>query len=441
MFEQLTTRRLFLQKGMTLLAVTSTVPTFLDQTVMAVANPEDVRRTQQPTGTDGKILVVVQFSGGNDGLSTVIPYADDHYYRVRQQIGHEPGTVHKLNDYIGLHPNFGPVADMIQKGKASVVQGVGYPNPNRSHFRSMDIWQSARPDQQIETTGWLGRYFDNTCVGCDPQVGISIGQQLPLAMQGERVMPLAFERPEAFRYNGADKEHYQKLNSSASPAGPAQQAKAVIPQQPRARLPQTPMAEITPASQLDFLHRTAMDAQLSSEKILRIMQDYRTTSQYPGGEFGQGLRTVASMIRGGLPTRVYYVSLGGFDTHANQRGRHDQLMKQFAQGVEAFWKDMEEQRNDQRVLMMTFSEFGRRVAQNASGGTDHGTAAPMFLFGSSVASTVVGKHPSLTDLDQGDLKYTTDFRSVYATIIQNWLDAPSKPVLGAQFSTLPVVRA
>ena len=426
MLDHLTTRRLFLQKGMTLLAVSSTVPTFLDQTVLAVANPEDVSRTQQPNGKDGKILVVVQLSGGNDGLSTVIPYADDTYHRLRPIIGHEASTVHKLNDYIGLHPNLGPVAEMIQKGTAAVVQGVGYPNPNRSHFRSMDIWQSGRPDRESESTGWIGRYFDNSCPGCDPQVGIAIGQQLPLAMQGDKIMPLAFERPEAFRYNGPDKQRYQQLNklTDADAASSSHDSH-----------------KLTPAGELDFLHRTAMDAQLSSDKILSIMRNYSSTAQYPGGEFGQGLRTIAAMIHGGLPTRVYYVSLTGFDTHAGERARHDNLMKQLAQGLQAFWKDMEQQRNDQRVLMMTFSEFGRRVAQNASGGTDHGTAAPMFLFGSSVKAGVIGKHPSLTNLDQGDLRYTTDFRSVYASIIQNWLDAPSKAILGGQFNTLPIVKA
>jgi uncharacterized protein (DUF1501 family) len=422
MQSNMTTRRLFLQNGMTLVAASATVPTFLDQTVLAVANPDDVHATQQPSGKDGKILVVVQMSGGNDGLSTVIPYADDTYHRLRPVIGHDASTVHKLNDYVGLHPALGPVADMVQAGKAAVIQGVGYPNPNRSHFRSMDIWQSASKEDQIVSTGWLGRFFDNACPGCDPKVGISIGQQLPLAMQGEKVMPLAFERPEAFRYNGPDHERYERLNKPQK-TGASDSHKA------------------SPAGELDFLHRTAMDAQLSSEKILGIVRGYQSASQYPPGEFGQGLRTIAAMIRGGLPTRVYYVSLTGFDTHAGQRARHDNLMKQFAQGVDAFWKDMEHQGNDQRVLMMTFSEFGRRVAQNASAGTDHGTAAPMFVFGSGVKAGVVGKHPSLSDLDQGDLRFTTDFRSVYATVLQSWLDAPVKPILGGDFKTLPLVRA
>jgi uncharacterized protein (DUF1501 family) len=183
-----------------------------------------------------------------------------------------------------------------------------------------------------------------------------------------------------------------------------------------------------------------MDAQVSSDDIIRMTRTHQPSTGYPTNEFGNGLRTVAAMIKGGLPTRVYYVSLGGFDTHAGERGRHDNLMTQFAQGLGAFWKDLKEQTNDDRVLVMTFSEFGRRVAQNASGGTDHGTAAPMFMIGKHVKEGIVGKHPSLTDLDQGDLKYNLDFRSVYATVLQNWMDTPSKPILGQQFQTLNVLK-
>ncbi|HEY0009334.1 MAG TPA: DUF1501 domain-containing protein, partial [Tepidisphaeraceae bacterium] len=165
-------------------------------------------------------------------------------------------------------------------------------------------------------------------------------------------------------------------------------------------------------------------------------------ADYPRNEFGQGLRTIAAMIRGSLPTRVYYVSLGGFDTHANQDGRHDNLMQQLNQGIGAFWKDMKDQKNEQRVLMMCFSEFGRRVQQNASGGTDHGAAAPMMLLGPAIAKKagIVGKHPSLTDLDSGDLKFNIDFRNIYATVLQDWLETPSKPVLGQQFKTIPIFR-
>jgi len=429
MQNRLSTRRLFLQRGLALLAATPTIPAFLDQTVMAIANPLDAPRVQQPSGRDGKILVVVQLSGGNDGLNTVVPFADDTYHKVRPGIRHDPKTLHKLTDSVALHPNLRPLLDMFQDGKLAVVQGVGYPNPNRSHFRSMDIWQSAQPEREQPSSGWVGRFFDNACAGApgaapDPHAGINIGPTLPLAMQGERVMPLSLERPEAYRYRGADRKRYEALNGIGSPAD-ARVAHGA-PRQP---------------STLDFLHRTAMDAQVSSDDILRVTQNYQPAGvNYPRGDIGEGLRLVAAMIRGGLSTRVYYVSLGGFDTHANERGRHDQLMGRFAEAVAAFWSDLKGQKNDERVLMMTFSEFGRRVAQNASGGTDHGTAAPMFLMGPAVKGGIVGEHPSLTDLDHGDLKYRTDFRSVYATVLQSWLDTPSKTILGQQFKLAPVLR-
>src|SRR5256885_8332508 len=212
MYENPTTRRIFLQKGLTMLAVGATVPTFLDQTVMAITNPLDTPRTQQPNGKDGKILVVVQLSGGNDGLNTVVPFGDDAYYRARPAIGHDQKTVLKLNSYIGLHPNLAPLKEIFDDGKLAILQGVGYPNPNRSHFRSMDIWHSAQPDREVAGSGWLGRYFDNTCAGCDPHVGVALGGQLPLAMQGERITPLSFDRPESYRYTGRDQKHYLALN-------------------------------------------------------------------------------------------------------------------------------------------------------------------------------------------------------------------------------------
>ncbi|HVT90677.1 MAG TPA: DUF1501 domain-containing protein [Tepidisphaeraceae bacterium] len=433
MLDHLSTRRVFLHRGMSLLAVSATIPTFLDNTMMALG--ADTSRVQQPTGKDGKILVVVQLSGGNDGLNTIIPFADDVYYRSRSNIAHDAKTVIKLDDYVGLHPNLKPLRDLMDKNMLSVVQGVGYPNPNRSHFRSMDIWQSGNPESEVVTTGWVGRYFDNACPGCDPQVGLAVGDQLPLAMKGEKVTPLSFDKPENFRYNGPDASKYQSLNTADGTA-PATQPAAGI------RKPGAKPQIITPGSQLEFLTRTAMDAQISSDDILRMTRNHAPATAYPPNEFGEGLRTVAAMIKGGLPTRVYYVTLGGFDTHAGERNRHDQLMQQFAQGVGAFWQDMQDQKNHQRVLMMTFSEFGRRVASNASGGTDHGAAAPMFLMGPACKQPIVGKHPSLTDLDGGgDLKFAIDFRSIYATVLQNWLETPSKPILGNQFPTLPVIKA
>jgi uncharacterized protein (DUF1501 family) len=420
MQKTVSTRRVFLQKGLTLLAVAPTIPTFLDQTVMALANPLDTSRTAAQSGKDGKILVVVQLSGGNDGLSTVVPYGDDIYYNMRGELAHQPNTLLKLNSYVGLNGKLTGMMDLMNQGRLALIQGVGYPNPNRSHFRSMDIWQSAQPERDVPTSGWLGRYFDNTCPGCDPRVGINMGETLPTAMQGEKVMPLSFERPENYRYRGMDEHSYLALNQYDGKSDPNQ--------------------KITPQSQIDFLHRTAMDAQVSSDEILRLVRTHQTAAAYPGNEFGAGLRTIAAMIAGGLPTRVYYVSLSGFDTHVQQNGRHDALMAQLSQGFSAFWTDMKAQGNDDRVLMMTFSEFGRRVAANASLGTDHGTAAPMFVMGKGVQDGIIGNHPALTNLDQGDLRYLIDFRSVYATILQNWLGTPSKPILNGQFPTLPLLR-
>src|SRR4051794_14102143 len=442
MLDSVSTRRAFIQRGLVLLSATTTIPTFLDQTLLAIANPDDMPRVQQPSGKDGKILVVVQLSGGNDGLNTVIPYADDAYHRARPAIGHEAKTVLKIDNYHSLHPNLAPLKGLYDNGQMAIVQGVGYPNPNRSHFRSMDIWHTADPEQEIPSAGWIGRYFDNNCPGSDPHVGVNIGESIPLAMKGDRVLPLSFDRPENYRYNGRDKDRYTKLNSAPTtqPARDADYQPLLENVKPQPA--DKSKIQIASASdQLDFLTRTAMDAQLSSDQILRVTRNHQPPQPYPGGEFGSALRNVAAMIAGALPTRVYYVSLGGFDTHAQERQRHDQLMKQLADGIGAFWADMKKQGNDQRVLMMTFSEFGRRVEQNASGGTDHGAAAPMMLFGPSVNAGLIGKHPSLTDLDGGDIRFGVDFRCVYAAILQNWLETPSKPILGKQFNPVNVVKA
>ena len=424
------TRRIFLQRGLTLVSAAVTVPTFLDSTVWALSDPLDVKRTQQDSGTDGKILVVVQMSGGNDGMSTIIPYADDAYHRARPTIGKNPNQVLKLNDYIALDGNCTQLKGLYDAGLMSVIQGVGYPNPNRSHFRAMDIWQTAEPEKENVADGWLGRYFDNTCNGQDPHAGVCIGERASLAMQGDKTTPLSFDKADSYRYKGSDREHYSELNKpvAAPPAAPD-----IIGTHGNSPI-------ITPGSQLEFLTRTAMDAQVSSDKILNVVKSYQTQAAYPNGQFGDGLRTVAAMIRGGLPTRVYYVSMGGFDTHAAQLGRHDRLMTELSAGIGAFWNDMKDQKNDQRVSMMCFSEFGRRVQENASGGTDHGAAAPMFLFGPGIGKRagIVGQHPSLTNLDEGDLRFNVDFRSVYATILQEWLNTPSKPVLGQQFKTMPI---
>lgn len=432
MKDHMHSRRLFIQHGMALLAATPTIPLFLDNTAMAFAGNGG---TSQDSGKDGKILVIVQLSGGNDGLNTVIPHGDDAYHRARPAIGKSPNDVLKIDGYLGLNPNLASLKGLFDNGQMSIIQGVGYPNPNRSHFRSMDIWHTAQPEDERNTSGWLGRFFDSCCNGADPKnpvdagSAVAIGEIQPLAMKGEKFNALSFERPDSFRYKGKNPNDFVGLNQPGEHAAPRGN-------EPRTKL----VTAVTESDQLNFLSRTALDAQASSDRILRATGAHKPGVSYPRGEFGEGLKTIAAMIRAELSTRVYYVSLGGFDTHANQQGRHDQLMAQFAQGIGAFMEDLKAQKNDERVLVMTFSEFGRRVAQNASGGTDHGAAAPVFLFGSRLRQGVIGKHPSLTDLDSGDLKYGVDFRSIYASVLQNWLDTPSKPILGKQFQTFDLVR-
>ena len=309
---------------------------------MALSSPFDISQTQLPSGKDGKILVVVQLGGGNDGLSMVTPYGDDAYYQARTRISHPANQILKIDGYLGLHPSLAPIKDLFDNGEMAIVQGVGYPNPNRSHFRAMDIWQSAQPDRDSPSDGWIGRYFDNTCPGCDPHVGVSVGQTLPLAMQGDRVMPVNLERAESYRYNGHDKTHYLELNkfdeTAAASTGGFGNMTVPVPIPPGAKPAESE------ATQLDFLHRTAMDAQLSSDQIFRVMRNHVSASTYPAGEFGSGLKMVASMIAGGMPTRVYYVTLTGFDTHSGQLNRHDVLMKQLADGLAAFWKDLKAQK-------------------------------------------------------------------------------------------------
>jgi uncharacterized protein (DUF1501 family) len=310
--------------------------------------------------------------------------------------------------------------ELYDEGLVSVVQGVGYPNPNRSHFTSMDIWQTGRLD--AKGSGWIGRYFDATCNGTPiPEGSVAVGRTAPLAMEGNIQKPISFENPALFRWLGEDlhgsmKDPYDAINRAGSLAG-------------------------TPAeTQKDFLMRTALDAQVASERILAAVAK-QPLVRYPDHALARQLRTVGAMIRDGMPTRVYYATMGGFDTHSAQAGRHGQLLRQVSESVAAFQRDLKEQGNAERVVTLVFSEFGRRVKQNGSGGTDHGTAAPVFVIGAGVKPGVVGRHPSLVDLDQGDLKFGVDFRSVYASLLGDWMKAPADKILRGQFASAGVVRA
>lgn len=457
------TRRQFLTRGLTLASAAATVPWFLNRSALGL--PHALPGLSSIPGVpEDHILVVVQLSGGNDGLNTVIPFAFDPYYKLRPGLGVPADQVLHLSkaDGVGLHPQMTGIRELYDEGMCAIVQGVGYPNPNRSHFKSMDIWHTA--DTTATGDGWLGRYFDSQCCGFgkgesgrpEPRSattlqpsnsassardtgvqpvpspspdssmpGIAIGRTAPLAMQGRKVKPVSFETEDLFRWIGRDihpalGEPYDAMQARGAEGG------------------------VDPASNAAFLMRTAMDAQVSSELIRKAVRQ-RPLAEYPGNNpLAQQLAMVSAMIRGGLPTRVYYVQLGGFDTHAGQggaNGAHATLLGRFASAVRAFYRDLGAAGIDGRVLTMSFSEFGRRVAQNASGGTDHGTAAPMFLFGPMVRPGVLTEHPSMTDLDEGDLRFRVDFRSVYAGILEGWLGGDSKVILEGTYKPAPVIRA
>lgn len=432
----LQTRRKFLRTSMLGAAATWTLPIFLEKTFFALDAMAAEALTQSATGKDGTILVVLQLAGGNDGLNTVVPFGDDAYYRARPRLGLAADKLLKIDNHIALNGKLSGLKSLYDDGHLAVVQGVGYPNPNRSHFRSTEIWQTASDAERNENHGWLGRYFDNQCAGCDPTVGVAIGDEMPQAFAAKNPTGVTFSRPEQFRYRSSSREEdfFRQLNEP----GEDDARSTIAPD--GASIGNLAGASNGGASTLDFLQRTALDAQLSSDKILEIARKYKSTVAYPTTQLGASLNIIARMIAGGLTTRVYYASQGGFDTHAGQIGAHERLLGDFNDAITAFVVDLKQQGNFERVLLMTFSEFGRRVQENANGGTDHGTAAPMFVLGGKVKAGLLGKYPSLTDLDRGDLKFNTDFRSVYGTVLDQWLKAPSQSVLGRKFAALPLLQ-
>lgn len=448
----LQTRREFLRRTVLGSALTWTVPAFLADTFNALQAQAADSATQIVTGKDSTILVVLQMAGGNDGINTVVPYANDYYHKARPKIGLKADNVLKLNDDIGLHGSLKGFKELYDGGELSIIQGVGYPNPNRSHFRSTEIWQTASDSDQVEKYGWLGRYFDNDCAGADPTIGVTIGNQLPEAFFARKPKGICFNNPQNYRFmaNGnAAEESYKKLNelemSSPLPdGGPSMSMDAPVDENAKsggsiAMLPAgMPM---TGGRAVDFITRTALDAQHSSDEVRNIAAKVQNQATYPGSLLGNSLKMVAKLIGGGLPTRIYYVSQGGYDTHTNQVATQQRLLQDLGDSMKAFVDDMKAQGNMQRVLVMTFSEFGRRVSENANGGTDHGAAAPMFVVGNKVKAGLLGHYPSLApgDLYQGDIKFSTDFRSVYAGVLERWMNTKSAPILGRQFAPLQVV--
>ncbi len=413
------TRRQFLRSGLAMVSTVASVPVFLSRSSYVMADTAGPLPSN-PGIPEDRVMVVVQLSGGNDGLNTVVPFGLDNYYKNRSNLAVRQNDLLKLdaNAGIGLHPSLAPLHDMIGEGLAGVVQGVGYPNPIRSHFASMDVWHTG-DTLSSKGHGWIGKAMDSTHDQADTALAcISLGSEAPLATQGKLVKPVTFDRPEMFRWAGRDlhpamSESYDQLNT-----------------------PSTPLTDNDPAG---FILRTAMDAQVASDRVRKAVNQQSNTS-FPGNGLARQLKMVANMIRAELPTRVYYVALGGFDTHANQAGQHARLLEEFATAMSAFYRELKATGHQERVLTVAFSEFGRRVQQNASGGTDHGTAGPMFLFGPQVSPGLIGEHPSLTDLDDGDLIHRIDFRSVYASVLDNWMKIDSAAALGKPFDHANVLR-
>jgi uncharacterized protein (DUF1501 family) len=434
-----TTRRQFLRTSLLGGALAWSVPSFVAQTFSALGAEADGALTQVTTGQDGPILVLIQLAGGNDGLNAVVPYTNDFYYNARPTIGIPEQQVLKLNDTLGFNPGMTGFKSLFDAGHLAVVNGVGYPNPNRSHFRATEIWQTASDEDKYLTDGWIGRYFDNACQGCDPTVGVNIGPRLPQAFSSHTPTGVSLENPDGYRFIGSGKNDdeslaYRSMYNPDDATSPANSGGSVSMVSGTVTLQNGQSA-------LDFLERTSMDAQVSSDKIRAIAGKIPSTSKYPNSGLARNLQLIARLIAGGLPTRVFYASQGGYDTHTGQRGGQDGRLRELADSVKAFTDDLTTMGLFDRVLIMTFSEFGRRVHENGSQGTDHGAAAPMFLVGSRVKSGLLGTEPSLApqDLQDGDIKYNTDFRSVYASILKDWLKTNPAPILGKPFPPVQVV--
>lgn len=430
-------RREFLKRsveGSSLLALGATVPDFVASTAVAAENGKDT------------VLVVLEMGGGNDGLNTVIPYGDDLYYKARPTLGIQKEQAIRVNDHIGLHPSLRGLNELLQNDRLAIVQGVGYPNPNRSHFESMDIWQSADP-RGTTGNGWLGRAIAELNVQGGRIPAFHVGKaQLPRALQGSAtaVPSLNTEKPFGLdligEFYGHQPDGGNRRRAKAGKPSPRIVARKQAIEDVARRAPDDG------GSLLQFVRRTSLDTYATVDQLKEIVSEEFEVPDAQG-DFSEGryrqlrsglryeLMLVARMIRAGFGTRIFYVSIDGFDTHSQQRQTHQRLLNEVGGSVQAFFNELQGSGDADRVVLMTFSEFGRRVNENGSKGTDHGSGSSLFLAGPAVKSGLIGDHPSLAkdDLERGDLKYHTDFRGIYATLLDGWLGCDSRRVLGDKF--------
>ncbi len=392
---------------------------FLKTTALASAAtmlPKFIKASEKNIAdTSDKILVIVQLTGGNDGLNTVVPFQNDLYYKARPQISIGRNEVLKLNDQLGLNPNMEGFKKLFDDGKLCLINNVGYPDPDRSHFRSMDIWHTASNSNEYKTTGWLGRYLDEQCGDCDkPTQILEMDDTLSLALKGTNVKGLAIKDPK--RLYGTTTDPFINQLSKQHLPGDHQHDNA------------------------EYLYKTLAETVSSAEYLYQTSKIFHSAATYPNHQFGKSMKTISELIISGVNTKVYYVSLGSFDTHFNQQKRQGELLHQLAETIKVFMDDLKSNGRANEVLLMTFSEFGRRVAENASLGTDHGTASQIFLIGNNLKGKgVYNEAPNLEDLDDGDLKFTVDFKNIYATLLRKWLQTDSDKILGNKFSLMDFI--
>jgi len=408
MSDVLSRRDLIKQGG--LIAVGLTAPRWLS----TIAEADLLRQGKGNKATGDTILVVCQLSGGNDALNTVVPYADSLYYQNRPTLGLKDTDVLKLNETTALHPALKGVHDMYKQGKVAIVQNVGYPKPNRSHFKSMDIWQSASPDDKLKY-GWIGRHFDQKLKTgpTNPVVALGLSTEKPIALMGDKASIPCFA----------------SLADVQNMIGDADSEKMLREIQGNDVMGDSPLRTVQEAN------KTALDAMSVLTKQLKTFTPKQTYGDDP---FGKGFKQIAHLIGASPATRVVYFSAGGFDTHARQTDTHANLLQRFSDAVTAFQTEMEALGKADKVVVLVFSEFGRRVRENASVGTDHGAAGSMFLIGKNVKGGLYGGTPDLANLADGDLKFKVDFREVYSATLDHWMGGDSEIVLGQKFNPLGI---
>lgn len=409
----LSTRREFLGVGVGLscLSLGMGMPRMFAQAALA-ANKND------------HALVVIELAGGNDGLNTLIPFEDDLYYKNRKTLGVPKDTVVKLSDRAGLHPSLAPLGELFKQGRLAILQGVGYPDPDRSHFRSMEIWHTASTDKRPPTTGWLGRVLDDLPqpAGDATLPGCALTGSLPQAFQADKTAPPVVN--ELDRFASADPSQQaesalrRSLSTTSGKGGGAGQASGALP----------------------FLRQQADAVYRTADRLKDAKTKYKSSVEYPGGELGDHLRQSAQLLSANLGVRVLFLSQDGYDTHSSQADSHAALLAELAGGLAAFDRDVQALGLADKVTVMVFSEFGRRVDENASAGTDHGAASCMFLCGAPLKGGLYGEYPSLAKLGDGDLIFNTDFRQVYASLLDDWLGCSSPKILGKEFAKLELFK-